>query len=164
MDLNSAITGAIAILICFLPFVMITRSRKKKEKLFLKSLSDFAIQNNCQIDQREVFNSFAIGMDEAQNFVLFYSKTKDREIAQFVDLGKIQSCKVSNTNRTYKNKEGDHKVIDKLELNFIPTARNQPAVTMEFFNPEVSLQLSGELQSIEKWSKLINDRLKQQQH
>jgi len=160
MDLGSAIIGAVAIIICALPFVMMSRSRKKREKAFLQSLSKIATQNNCQINQHEIFGNFAIGIDETKNFVFFFRQVKDNEIEQLVDLSEIQSCKVINTSRNFKNKDGNQKVIDKLELSFTPTAKNKPEIKMEFFNADVNIQLYGELQSIEKWSKLINDRLK----
>ena len=38
MDLGSAIVGAIIITICILPFIMIGRSRKKKEKQFIQEV------------------------------------------------------------------------------------------------------------------------------
>lgn len=47
----------------------------------------------------------------------------------------------------------------KLELSFLPIANDKPEIKLEFFHIDVSVQLYGELQSIEKWSKIINDRL-----
>ncbi len=163
MDLGSTIIGAIAIIICAFPFIMMSRSRKKREKKFLQSLLKITSQNDCQINRHEISDNFAIGMDEPKNFVFFYRQIKGQEVAHSIDLGEIQSCKVINTNRTIKRKEGDQKVIDRLELCFIPKVRDKPEVKLEFFNAELSPQLFGELQSVEKWSKLINDQLKQMQ-
>ena len=159
MDLGSAIIGAIVIIICALPFVMMSRNSKKREKKNLQSLSEIATQNNCQIDQHEIFGSSAIGIDETKNFVFFYKLTKDKGIEQSVDLSEVQNCKVINTSRTLNNKGGNRKVIDKLELSFLPIVQNRSEIKLEFFNSDDNLQLLGELQSIEKWSKLINDRL-----
>jgi len=159
MDLGSAIIGAIVIVISALPVILMNRSIKKRKKVLLQSIKEMATQNNCHINQHEIFGSFAIGIDDSKNFVFFYRQTKEKEIKQFVDLGEVQSCKVINTSRTLKRKEGNQKVIDKLELSFIP-AMNKPEIKLEFFNADVNAQLYGELQSIEKWSKLINDRLK----
>lgn len=160
MDLGSAIIGAVAIIICALPFVMMSRSKKKREKIFLQSLSEIATKNNCQITQHEIFGSFAIGLDESKSFVFFYKKMPGKEEEQSIDLGEIQNCKVINTSRTINNKEGNQKVIDKLELSFSPAAKNKPGIKLEFFRSDVSVHLDGELQSIEKWSKLINDLLR----
>lgn len=160
MNITSVLFGAIAIIICVLPFVMLNRNKKKRDAQLLLSLSNIAAQNNCRIDKRDIFGSFAIGMDETNNFVFFHRHTKEKEVEKFVDLDEVQSCKVINTSRTIRNKGGNQKVIDKLELSFRPKTPNKPEIKFEFFNSDVSVQLSGELQSIVKWSNLINDRLK----
>lgn len=159
MDLGSVIIGAIAIIICALPFAMMSIGRKKSEKIFLKSLSEMATRNNCRLSQHDLLGIFAIGIDETKGFVFFYRQTKDSEIEQIVDLSEIQSCKVINKSRSFKNKAGNQKVIERLELSFIPIVKTKPEIKMEFFNADVGVQLNGELQSIDKWSKLINDRL-----
>jgi hypothetical protein len=160
MDLGSTIIGVVIIIICALPFIMINRSRKKREKQFLQSLSKIAAYNNCKIDQHEIFGYFSIGIDETKKNVFFSRQTKDKMEEQSIDLNEIQNCKVINTSRTFKNNNGNQRVIDKLELSFIPTAKNTSEITLEFFNADESLQYSGELQSIEKWSELINSQLK----
>ena len=159
IDLGSAIVGAGTIVICAVPVIMMNRSIKKREKKFLQSLSEIATRNNCRINRHEIFGSFAIGIDESKNFVFFSRRTKDKEIDHTVNLGEIQKCQVINTSRTIKNKDVNQKVIDRLELSFSPFAKNKPEFKLEFFNADDSARLHGELQSIEKWSKLINDRL-----
>jgi len=161
MDLGSTIIGAILIAISIVPIILMGKNRKKREKKALQSLIKIANQQNCIISKHENCSDFVIGMDEIKNVVFFYKNINDKELEQVVDLNVIQNCKVINTSRTIKNKDGNQKVIDRLELSFIPTNKNEPGIKMEFFNSNISTQLDGELQSIEKWSKHINDRLKQ---
>lgn len=125
----------------------------------MQSLSKIATQHDCQINQYEIFGSFAIGLDKIKNFVFFYKQIKDKVEEHTICLGEIQSCKILNISRSLKTKSGSQNVIDRLELSFIPIAENKPEIKLEFFNTDISVQLNGELQSIEKWSKLINDRL-----
>ncbi len=160
MSLSSAIMGAIAIVICVLPFIMLSNSKKKRENKFLESLSKMAAQNKGQIDKHEIVGGFGIGIDKAKNFVYFHRLTQDKVVEQTVDLDEIQSSKVINRSRTIRNKDGNQRVIDRLELSFIPTTKSKPEIKLEFFNSEETMRLHGELQSIEKWSNLINDRLK----
>jgi hypothetical protein len=160
MDLNSAMAGAIMIAICILPFISMSRGRKKRDKQMLQSLTEIAKQHNCQISQHEFCGDFVIGIDEIKNSVFFHKHLRDKTIEQFIDLASIKNCKIININRAIKNHEGTHKVIDKLELVFIPASKNKSEITLEFFNSDVTTQLYGELPTIEKWSKLINDRLK----
>lgn len=159
MELGSAITGAILIIICALPFISIRRNRMKKEKSILQSLTRVAAQNNCQIDHQDLCGNFAIGIDETKNSVFFYRQAKVNEVEQYVNLDEVQSCKIINTNRTFMSSGKKQEVIDKLELSFIPTTNSKPVANMEFFNIDMNIQLFGELELIKKWSKLINDRL-----
>lgn len=160
INLGSIIIGAIIITICILPIVMLRRSRKKRESVLLQSLSEIATQNNYQINQYEILGSLAIGIDKTQNFVFFYRQIENNETKEFVNLDEIQSCNVINTGKSLNNKNENQKEIDRLELSFIPTSINKSEIKMEFFNSDVNAQLYGELQLIEKWSIIINDRLK----
>lgn len=162
MELGSALIGAIFLLLCMLPFVMMSRSRKRREKMMLQSLSKIALDNNCQTSEHELFAHLAIGLDHTRPAVMFYRKIKENTSEQFVDLREIQSCKVFNTSRTVKTPSGERNVVDKLELGLIPIEKNKKEVRLKFFDSEENSQLFGELQSIQKWSKqlgeLINSR------
>lgn len=160
MDLESAITGAILVVICIVPFVLMRRNRKKRERQLLQSLTNIANQHNCRISQHEICMDFGIGIDETESFVVFFKQTKDKVVEEFINLAEIQKCKINNITRTIIDKEGRNNIIDKLELNFIPNTPNKREVTFEFFNADVYPQLYGELKSIQNWSKLINERLK----
>lgn len=159
MELGSVIVAAVAIAICILPFVMLNKSKKKREQELWQALSNFAAQNNCKISQHEIFGNFAIGIDESQNAVFYFRKFNNVESLQMVKLSEIKDCKVNNINRTFKNKDGIQRVIDRLELSFTPSDKDKPGVILEFFNADLCMQLYGELLSIKKWSQLINSRL-----
>jgi hypothetical protein len=163
MDLGSAIIGAIFLVIGILPFMMMSRGRKNREKKFLQSLLTIATKNNCQIDQHDVFAHFAIGFDNTKKSVIFYRQAAEKVVEHFVAFSDIQSCKVLNTSKNVQNNNGTHQVIDKLELSFIPLLKSKPEIKLEFFNANVTPQLYGELQSIQKWSTLVNDHLNQKQ-
>lgn len=134
---------------------------KRKKSNYLKAiLSELAAEHDCRIDQLEIAGNLAIALDETRNFVFYCAQGKERTDKQYVDLGKIQGCKVITTSRMVKSKEGNQKVIDRLELSFIPKAKEKPEIKLEFFNADINPQLYGELQTVKKWSKLINGRLK----
>jgi len=161
IDLGTIIIGFIALMICTLPFIIMRRNRKKREKALLESLSEIASHNNCQIDQHEVFSNSIIGLDEKRDCVFFYSKSEDSEVKEFIDLSDIQRCSVINTNRTLKSAGGDQTtIIDKLELSFIPSKNSKSEIQLTFFDAALDPQLAGEFQSIQTWSKEINKRLK----
>lgn len=160
MDFVSATIGVILLAICILPFILMSRGRSVKEKQMLQSLRGIAKQHNCQINQHEFCGDFVIGMDETKKFVFFTKLAKEKVIEQFIDLNCIMNCKIINSSRLISNKLEKQRIIDKLELSFAPIVRNKPEVVFEFYNSDINVQLHGELQSIEKWLKLINEKLK----
>ena len=66
---------------------------------------------------------------------------------------------MENSSRSINSKDGAYKVIDKLSLVFTPVDKDRSNISLEFYDADVSMQLVGELQLIERWEKLINDRL-----
>lgn len=160
MDLGVTITAAIIIALCSLPFIISSRRRRKIEKQLLLSLSEIAKQHNGKISQHEISGNYAIGIDETKGLLFFKKKTGNNENTQFIDLAEIQSCQVINTGRTVKTGDDQYNVIDRLDLQFVPRAGNGANIKWVFYDAENHMQLNGELQSIEKWSKLIKEKLK----
>jgi hypothetical protein len=154
MDLGIVLIGAIVIAIFAVPFIVMGRNRKKVEKQFLQSLISLADKNNYQIFIHEFCTDYSIGIDTKENVILFYRKTKDRVIEETIKLADFKKCQI------VKTKNNNQKSIDRLNLHFIPLASNQPETILEFYNIEDNLQIFGQYQSIERWSKIINNQLK----
>lgn len=160
MNLGTAITGAIFIAIFMLPFIFMLHGRKKKEKQLAKSILAIANNHNCKISQQDINEEFAIGLDESVNHLFFFKKTSDKEIAQHVKLAEIKSCKVIKTANVAGEKDDNYKSIDKLDLQFSFLDLKNPNISFTFYNSEENFGLNGEIQMIEKWANIVNDRLK----
>lgn len=160
MNLGTAITGAIFIAIFMLPFIFMLYGRKKKEKQLVKSILAIANNHHCKISQQEISEEFAIGLDESKNQLFFFKKTAFKEIAQYVNLAEIKSCKVIKTGNATGDKDDNYKLIDKLDLHFSFLDKKNPDISFEFYNSEENFGLNGEIQLIEKWANIVNDRLK----
>ena len=152
MELGTAIIGLICVAVCALPFMLAIRSAKKKEKHLLESIKELAQQEDCKITKHEACGNYIIGIDETKNILFFLMKTEGEDKKQFVDLSCIQTCYI--TRKTSNNAR-----IEWLSLEFSPIGLNKPKILLEFFNFEVSFVPRGELQSIEKWSELLQKRL-----
>ena len=161
MDLGTIIIGTICIAICALPFVLISRNKKKKEKELLTSLKDFAKQHGSEITQHEIGENFAIGLDNSKNTISFLQKTKQEINLQFVNLNTIKYCEINTISRALTKNE---KEVDKLNLKLNTIDKNKPSVMLEFYNADVSFQLSNEYDIIEIWNKVINNLLDNKQH
>ncbi|MCB0427574.1 MAG: hypothetical protein KDD16_09755 [Mangrovimonas sp.] len=102
--------------------------------------------------QHETCGNYIIGIDETKNFLFFQSNTQEETKQQIVDLSIIANCNISRKN--LKNQ-----TVERLDLELTPTDKNKPKIVLEFYNVDLSYQSSGELESIEKWNKLIKKRL-----
>jgi len=160
MDLGVIITSVIFISLVSLPFLIINRQRKKKENQLLQSLKDAANKHQCTLTKLELCGNYAIGMDETKDFVFFKNKSDLKEHVHFINLALVESCEMTNTERKIKTIDNAYQVIDQLYLSFVPRAGNGSTIQWVFYHSDSHLQLNGELQSIEKWLKLIKERLK----
>lgn len=159
MGLGNIIIGAVLVAVFVVPFMFAGRNNKKRKNQKLLSLRAIANQHNGNISIHEFCGDFVIGMDEVKNFVFFYKKSEAKELTHFIDLAEIKNCRMHILRR--EGVKGADKVIDKLELSFTPHDKTKKVIDLEFYNTDVSSVLTGELQAIEKWSKLIADRLTQ---
>lgn len=157
MDTGTIITSVLFLAVSIMPFVLVRRSVKRKEKRLQTLLKNLAEEQQCQITLYDIGNDFAIGLDEKTNMLFVYSKNKDTEQKTHVDLQKIRECKLLNTKRAISNTADHEMIIEKLEL--ILTGDNANQTVIEFYNADHFRQLSDELQLIEKWNKLMNNRL-----
>lgn len=156
MDLASALIGLIAFASFIIPIAIINRGQKKRKENMVQSLQKIALELNSQITQHEVCGDFAIGMDPTNKMVFFFKKTRDQETAQFLDLKIIEKSTVMNASRAFNNQ----KLVDRLELRFLPIAKDKTPVDFLFYDAEVNMQMNGQLLCADQWSKRINELIK----
>ena len=157
MDLGVTLTGVIIVLLCIIPFVVMSQNSKRKKQQKLQNLFDFAAKNEGNITQHDLWHKSSIGLDETNKTIFFIRILQDKAITQVVKLGDMQKCQLINTGRTLNEQESPIKVIDKLELAFTPRDKQQATIVLEFFKVDSdSLTLTGELQLAEKWANLTN--------
>lgn len=155
MDSGTAIVGAISAVICASPFVLTGINRRKKEKNLLAVLKDFAIKNDSEITQYEICGNYAIGLNDTEKTLSFVSKIEDDYKTQFIDLSAVIDCKSANI---YRSSKGG-KVIQRLCLQLSYAEPLKQEDVLEFYNADVCYQLSGEIESMEKWHKTISNLL-----
>lgn len=157
MDLGNVLLWSVIAVICTAPFILMSRSAKKKKQASLKALRDFAAQHHASIDQEDHWLKFAIGVDEKQGSIFFLSELYGPQTTQWVKLSDIQKCRIEEKSRVVGVQGADHKVVDKLELVFSPRNKDQNTVVFELFNVESgNVTLTTEYQLADKWSKIAN--------
>lgn len=159
MDSGTIITGLIFILICIIIFWILSRSNQKREKELLQALQLLAQENNHKISQYDTWSNTAIGIDNAANMIFMIRKINDQSTGLRVNLAEMQKCRMLVASRPQNNEAGSDKVIEKLELAFASSKKQTPETIVEFYNAAYdNAVLSGELQLLEKWQKIVNTR------
>ncbi len=157
MNLGTVIMGTISVSACVLPIILTNSSKNKAKKQLLNELKEYANKNNCTIHQHEICGKYIIGIDNEKKCVFFESRHENELTQQFVNLLDVRECL---SVRKSKNIANYGSVIDRLALSFIPKSANGKKIELEFYNEEVSSQLVGEVQSLEKWNSIINKEIK----
>ena len=157
MDLGSTITAVVIVLICVLPFILMSRKNRKRKQQFLDALSDLARKSNSKMSRHDSWNTAAIGVDEENGMIFFSRKTNGINSLQQVSLADVQDCRLLNTG----SDDGEnYKVIDKLELAFNHHDRNKGETVFEFYAADAATSnLSGELELANNWLKIANDTI-----
>lgn len=157
MELESILIGIAFILICMAPFVIININTKKHAKQTLQLLSSYALENNSKVTLKEFCGDFAIGLDDTQNKLFFVKENVVDKQSICVDLNTIEACVSNTVKRSAKDATS---AITAVGLGFIPRSKNQKETILPLYNERINIQLTGEVQFAEKWSKTINARLK----
>lgn len=160
MDSGTAITGLVLLAISVVPIFVINRKRAKRGRGMLQLMTKAANEHNCKITEHEFCGDYSVGMDKTNGYVFFIKESKEKADVQYINLAQVKSCKMDNTGRIVTYNKQNNKIVERLCLHFIPKEKDKPAIGWEFYNAEEKPQLSGELQSIEKWQNTINDYLK----
>ncbi|PKQ63788.1 hypothetical protein BZG02_07105 [Labilibaculum filiforme] len=158
MELGTAIAG-ILMLSCFIiPVIILGYIKKRNNKQIANILSDIAKQYNCLIDEYEFSGKFIIGIDKNTKVVFFFQKEDPYHTIKQINLSDFKSAKALIARRANSTKDKSTH-IDRLALAFQPLHKQQSTIELEFYNSEVSLDLNGELQTLEKWAGIISNQI-----
>jgi preprotein translocase subunit YajC len=158
MDTGFAVMGIILLLLCVLPFIIIRKNRKKRDKKYKETISSLAGESNNQIDLYDGWKSTIIGLDSLNRKLFFLRKVGDKDVHIVVDLADIHGSKVLNTRWSLKGESNG--MTQKLELGLTPREKSKPIIRLEFFNADCDgLTMMDELLIAEKWSALINSTI-----
>ncbi|HCM76162.1 MAG TPA: hypothetical protein DIS90_07255 [Cytophagales bacterium] len=158
MHLGTTITGVLLLAVCVLPLVIANKRGIKRVKAFLDKLHDLANRHKGKINEHEVWNGTAIGIDK-EAMKLFFIRTYGENLEEkVVNLAEVQQVRVSNKSRTIKSSDGDIKMIERLDLVFSFIDKSKPEVMMEFYdNHRDNLTVDGEFQSVTRWHKVASE-------
>lgn len=158
MNWGTAIIGIFALALCALPFILDRFSRSRKEKQLLGILQGAAHQHDCKVDIHGTCGRIALGLDEGKKALFCYAQRADRDIAEYVDLTQMRSCRTVKVGRSGHGQHSDAS-IEQLALCFAPKDTNAKEKRFELYYAGTGTYLTDELEFADKWTKLINERL-----
>jgi hypothetical protein len=159
MNLGSTFVGIVLAIICIAPFLVLDQQRKKKKKNRLKLLSLNAQKVECKIDTHEFCGDYLIGIDTKKGVLFFNKKNKEKAEEVSVNLTQVKECSICTRYQPVKEKNQKFKEIQELCLSFIPLVKSSSEIKLAFFDADINMMLSGELESIKKWLTIINTQL-----
>ncbi|UCS91752.1 hypothetical protein KZP23_13480 [Echinicola marina] len=154
MDLSSTVMGLVGLVLCILPFVLLQRSRKKKENELKEGLEAIATQARSEVGAKDLGFEFAVGLSPNKDHLFYYKKTNEKVQEESIPIATVENCTMHTVNRFMNTKKGKESIIDKLELVFI--LKNGVKSQLEFFNGEEKSQLNGELSLVKKWESMVH--------
>ncbi|AYN68275.1 hypothetical protein D1013_13255 [Euzebyella marina] len=158
MDLGTLIIGAILVILCLSPFVIIALNSNGTEKKLVKLLEAMAYKKGSTINKHEVFSNFAIGIDPNNQYLFYVKNYKGHIMEKTVLLEDFNDCSIIQTDHTIKQAKKRQTIIDKLELHLQPANKAVSDYSIEFYNTDESLPLNGQLQAMQKWRHIIKSK------
>lgn len=149
MDLQTTIIGAVLIVLCIVPFVLINKKKKEKQQLMVKQLKAQAITSGCNITRHDLWHNTVIGIDDNAKCLFFFRRTKAGEVQQQAHLASVSKVYINGADNT----------IDKLELVLVHNSSKEPDTVLEFYNSSTLMQINTELALVKKWQGIVEENL-----
>ncbi|TNE70370.1 hypothetical protein EP331_12410 [bacterium] len=135
-------------------------NKQKKQHSLANTLNEFAQSNGYEISEMESCGDYSIGVDAIQKVLFFVKRIESESKPQLIELNTIKSARLLRNSSSITINTDAYKAIGKIDIRLSPLEAGKPDVNLEFYNVHVNPQLSGELQSAERWVNSLNNLLK----
>ncbi len=156
MEISSIITGVVVAALIFVPFLLMAYSGNKDVKLLEKIFNETGEKENLKFAVKEKINDTLVGIDSAQNKVLFVKVIKGKSEIELINLAKIKSlsfvCPVPH-----------HKIdIPQKSAYFSFLSKESKAEIKVFVYNSIEhkpIELNEILKKGERWEALLNKNI-----
>jgi hypothetical protein len=152
MDSETTIIGIILLLICIVPFLVITKKKATKRRNKLKILTNSVQKMNGAIYQNEFWNHYGIGLDKTNKMLYFSTQSDEENSYEVISLKSSTACSIIK-------KQDNSNSITGLGLQLDFTDKSKPTVYLPFYERDRNIVLVNELDLIQRWSTTINEQL-----
>ena len=160
MDLGTLITAILIAVACIIPFIIMSKINNRLERQILQPLFSLAQKHHSKVMQYDTWSNAAVGIDHTTAMVFFFKKVNNTETSQQVSLSEIRKCRIVQVTKTANDGQDNFKATTKLELVFEYLDTSKADTLLEFYDAAADgANLTGELQLIEKWRQLIENKM-----
>ncbi len=163
MEMKTLILVTITVLVVVIPFVFVYIKNQKKNNKTKSVLTKYADRDNSKIDESDTLSNIAIGIDYDQKRLFFIKHYKNHESEQIINLNDIKNVKLINEKRSVKIGKSSTLVVEKIGIVLTNNKPINQDYTLELYNENINMVLSGEVQLANKWLTIIEGVLKQSQ-
>ena len=158
MDQTSIIT---LLCISFVVIIVVVANKlivRRRHSQIAKTVNEFASGLGFEVVEYEHIAGRIIGIDKKSNHLFFIQRSKD--IKECIDLQHVHSCCIDEVARTVKSGKDTTRVVEKLQLVFIPVDAKKKLPQLVFFDISAGdYAMAGEHGFLERWTAAINNHL-----
>jgi hypothetical protein len=158
MDTSSIIIGVVTLIICAIPFILVSRGNKKRHTEHLKLLSNWISENKLTLDKIETHSDFILGLDSKEKTFVFFKASENNRVEK-IRLNNISKVNLVKETVVLNDNNGINSRIKNVLLEFSLKSPSVQSIQFELFNIEKNHQLSGEIQLGQEWVKYLNNSL-----
>ncbi len=154
MDIQTVIIIALFFLIFIVPFWLLVRAHKAKEKKFIHHFNEVGRQHQLQFTEQESWHGKAIGVDARHKKVLYLDNKLPQLGELVIDLNQMSGCKLWKQGEV---KQGLPTRDSKIELRFTPKQITNAAPALLFFDMNVDdpMQINTAQERAKAWLQRI---------
>ncbi len=161
IDLESVVIGVGLLLVFICPLIYVQLKQKFNIKKYTEIFQEKARKQQLDISEFDIWNNgYGIGIDKKANVLLYYCSKTGEDVLKKVDLTKVISCRSITERKPIRANSASSKVTQSLTLSLKLKDSNARNIDLEFYNIKYHTELYLELPLIEKWTKIINQALK----
>lgn len=160
MDIQTALIIAVFFLVFIIPFWLLIRAHKAKEKKFMNHFIEVGRKHQLQFTEQEIWHEKAIGIDTSHKKVVFLDKKSPQLGEVIIDLNQMSGCKLF---RQGEVKQGLPTRDAKIELQFTSKQSDTAAPSLLFFDMNVDdpMQMNAVQERAKTWLQRIEACLRQ---
>ena len=152
--MSATIIGLITFGLFLLPFLFISKSKKKKNEKFIDDLMDEAKKADVTIADKDLWNDSIIGIDDKAETIIFIDESRSEKDVRVFNMNDVKSVRFF-PDISKKNPNPDYKPESKLGITFFFKESSKSEVNLVFYMAGFGSLTKQERELFEKWTDRI---------